>query len=71
MCTSTHLKEGVVPALGCTSDTDDLLGWQMLLILGLDNILLMCYMVICMYGRKVTEVGFLLDPAVVMGGLRD
>jgi hypothetical protein len=43
----------------------------MLLILGLNSILLMCCMVICMYGRKVTEVGFLLDPVVVMGGLRD
>jgi len=54
-----------------TSEAEDDLGWQMLLLLGLDSVLLMCFNVDCMYGRKVTEVGFPLDPVVVMGGLRD
>lgn len=36
----------------------------------LNSILLMWFQVICVYGRKVTEVGFSLGPLVIMGGLR-
>jgi hypothetical protein len=63
------LPEFSVP--GCISEAEDLLGWQMLLFLGLDSVLLMCFKVVCMYGRKVTKVSLPLDPVVVMGGLRD
>lgn len=63
------LPEFLVP--GCTSEAEDLLGWQMLLLLGLESVLLMCFKALCVYGRKVTEVGFPLDPVVITGGLRD
>lgn len=43
----------------------------MLLLLGLDGALLMCFKAVCMYGRKVTEVGFPLDLVVIKGGLKD
>jgi len=62
------LPEFSVP--GCTSEAEDL-GWQMLLLLGLDGALLMCFKAVCMYGRKVTEVGFPLDLVVIKGGLKD
>jgi hypothetical protein len=63
------LPEFSVP--GCGSEAEDLLGWQILLLLGLDSVLLMRFKVVCMYGGKVTEDGFPLDPVVIMGGLRD
>jgi hypothetical protein len=74
MWASTHLKGDAVPFQSFQSQVVlqklKIFEWQMLLLLGLDSVLLMCFKVVCMYGRKVTEVGFPLDP-VVMSGLRD